>query len=551
MAAPPIRERRLLRPPKHNALCGRSLGYKAGVRAGALALLLLPVAVALGYGPALRNDLVWDDRIHILENPAVREARWGEIATQPVGSYYRPVVFASFALEARAVGVAPPIFHATNLALHALVASLLFCAAAALGAGSRAALVGALLFALHPVQSEAVLYVSGRTDLLCAAFALAALWLHLRGAGWRGAPASRHARVGAALCFGLSLGCKESSAALPLAFAVGDRLLASGQRDWLGELRRLWPYALVLVAYAGWRASLSGTGLALAGPGDAATRIATALAALADYARLLVLPVGLHLERFTSSDPPWRPLAGLLLLALALACAWRARPEVRFWLAFAAFAYLPTANFVPVYPGLPSGVAFAPEHFLYLPSTGLSMALALAAVPRLDPRAVAAGLTALLVGFALILHDRARDWRDEETLYTHTLTYAPESARVRLNLGNLLLSRGETQRAAGEFEAGLAHHPDDADLLTNAGIAWTSLGRFEAAERALLRAAALDSGAAQAWANLGALYGTTGRWGEARQAYARALGRDPENADARAGLRILEGIGAPAAPDSE
>ena len=515
------------------------------MRAGALAFLLLPVAVALGYEPALRNDLVWDDRVHILENPAVREARWGEIATQPVGSYYRPVVFATFALEARAVGVAPPVFHATNLALHALVAILLFCAASALGAGSGVALAGSLLFALHPVQSEAVLYVSGRTDVLGAVFALSALWLHLRSAGWCDAPVLRYARVGAALCFGFSLGCKESAAALPLAFALGDRMFASGRRGPLAELLRLWPYALVLVAYAGWRASLPGVGLALGGPSDATARIATALAALADYARLLVLPVGLHLERFASSEPPWRPLAGLFLLGLALAGAWRARPEIRFWLAFAAFAYLPTSNLVPVYPGLPPGVAFAPEHFLYLPSTGLSMAFVLAAAPRLGTRAAVAGLTAVLVVFVLILHDRARDWRDEETLYAHTLTYSPESARVRLNLGNLFLSRGETQRAASEFEAGLAHHPDDADLLTNAGIAWTSLGRLEAAERALLRAASVESGDAQVWANLGALYGTSGRWEQARAAYANALARDAANADAREGLRILEAVAAP------
>jgi tetratricopeptide (TPR) repeat protein len=520
----------------------------AAMWARALPFLVLLAAVVAAYGPSLRNDLVWDDRVHILENPSVREARWGEIATRPVGSYYRPVVFATFALEA---GAAPAVFHATNLALHALAAGLLLAAASALGAASRAALAGSLLFALHPVQSEAVLYVSGRTDVLGAVFALAALWLHARGAGWRDAPASRSARLGAALCFGLSLGCKESAAALPLALAVGDRILASHRRGWPAGLLRLWPYALVLVAYAGWRARLPGEGLALAGPDDAPARVATALAALADYARLLVLPVGLHLERFASSDPPWRSVAGLLLLGLALAGAWRAGPQIRFWLAWAAFAYLPTSNLVPVYPGLPQDLAFAPEHFLYLPSTGLSMALALALAPRLAPRVLAAGLTAILAAFAAILHDRARDWRDEETLYTHTLAYAPESARVRLNLGNLFLSRGETRRAADEFEAGLAHHPDDPDLLTNAGIAWMSLGRFEAAERALLRAATVDSGVAQAWANLGALYGTTGRREEARRAYATALARDPRNADARAGLRMLEGMAPPPGSRSE
>jgi len=521
------------------------------MRAGALPFLLLAVAVAVGYAPALRNDLVWDDRIYILENPVVREARWDEIATEPVGSYYRPLVFASYALEARAAGASAPVLHATNLVLHALAACLLFATASALGAGRGVALAGSLLFALHPVQSEAVLYVSGRTDLLGAGFALAALWLHARGAGWRGAPALRGARLGAALCFGLSLGCKESFAAVPFAFAVGDRILASRRRPSLAELLRLWPYALVLVAYAGWRASLPGEGLLLAGSGGAPARLGAALAALADYARLLLLPVGLHLERFASNEPPWRPVAGLLLLGLAGVTAWRARPEIRLWLAWAAVAYLPTSNLVPVYPGLPSGVVFAPEHFLYLPSTGLSIAFALAAAPRLGPRALAVGLTLVLVTFAVILHHRAHDWRDEETLYAHTLAYAPESARVRLNFGNLLLSRGETQRAAAEFEAGLARHPDDPDLLTNAGIAWMSLERFEAAEKALLHAVAVDPGDAQAWANLGALYGTTGRREEARQAYANALARDPESADARAGLRILDGIAAPLGSEAE
>ncbi len=319
------------------------------MRARALPFLLLPVAVAVGYGPALRNDLVWDDRIHILENPAVREARWGEIATQPVGNYYRPVVFATFALEARSAGAAPAVFHATNLALHALAACLLFAAGSVLGAGLGVALAGSLLFALHPVQSEAVLYVSGRTDVLGAVFALAALLLHARAARWRDAPALRGARLGAALCFALSLGCKESLVAVPLAFAVGDRIFGSERRAALrADLIRLWPYALVLVAYAGWRASLVGEGLVIAEMGDAPARLAAALAALADYARLLVLPVGLHLERFASSEPLWRPAAGLLLLGLALAGAWRAPPLVRFWLTWAAVAYLPTSNLVPV-----------------------------------------------------------------------------------------------------------------------------------------------------------------------------------------------------------
>jgi tetratricopeptide (TPR) repeat protein len=521
------------------------------VRALGLPFLVVCLAIAAGYGPAVSNEFVWDDRIHILENPAVREARWLEIATQPVGSYYRPVVFATFALESRFAGAAPSVFHATNIALHALAACLLFATAASLGAGRGVALAGSLLFALHPVQSEAVLYVSGRTDLLAAVFALGALLLHARGAGWSGAPAFRVARFGAAICFAFALGCKESVASIPLAFAVGDRIFGPEGRPWRAGLLGLWPYAIVLLTYAGLRASLGGEGLEIAALHEGAARLAAALAALADYARLLVVPVGLHLERFAADEPAWRALVGLALIACAGACSWQAGPSVRFWMAWAALAYLPTANLVPVYPGLPAGVVFAPEHFLYLPSAGLLMALSLAAAPRVGLGRAGVALAAVLLVYAVILHDRARDWRDEETLFRHTLAYTPESARVRLNLGNLHLARGETQLAATEFEAGLEHHPDDTDLLTNAGIAWMSLGRFAPAEQALRRAVSLDPDDAQTWANLAALYGTAARWDEARQAYANALARDPRNADARQGLRKLENLGRPPGPNSE
>jgi tetratricopeptide (TPR) repeat protein len=522
------------------------------MRARALLSLLVFVAVAAAYGPAVGNDLVWDDRIHILENPAVRQARWREIATRPVGSYYRPVVFASFALEARAVGAAPPLLHATNLVLHALAACLLLSAALALGAGQGPALAGALLFALHPVQSEAVLYVSGRTDVLGGVFALTVLLLHGRAAGWRDAPPLRGARSGALLCFALALGCKESLAVVPLALALGDRLFApEGRRSPTAVLKGVSPYLLVLGAYAAWRAVLPGDGLELAGLDDAPARLAAALAALASYARLLVLPVGLHLERFVGVEPPWRVLAGVLVLLAGLAASWRARPALRFWLAWAALAYLPTSNLVPVYPGLPAGVVFAPEHFLYLPSMGLLMALALAAAPRVGRRAAAAVLFGVLLVSGAVLHDRARDWRDEETLFRHTLAFAPESGRVRLNLGNLLMERGETRQAAAEFEAGLRYHPDDPDLLTNAGIAWMSLGRLGPALTALGRVVALEPEDAQAWANLAAVYGSLGRWGEAREAYERALARDPGNADARGGLEILGELSLPQGPTGE
>lgn len=499
------------------------------------------IAVAAAYFPSLGNGLVWDDRIHVVESPAVQEARWAELLARPVGNFHRPVVFASFALESRLVGANPVLLHLTNLLLHAGVACLLLATVVALGAPRRVALAAVLLWALHPVQSEAVLYVSGRTDLLAAGFALIALLLHARAAGWSGRGSGHVAFAGALGCFALALGCKESVACVPLAFAVGDRVFAQRNgRNARADFLRWSAYACVLGAYAAWRASLPGEPLQLAWTGDLPARLAGALAAVASYARLLVWPVGLHLERFVASASVWSWGAGLVALAVWLASGLRAAPAVAFWLAWAAAAYLPTANLIPVYPGLPPGTVFAAEHFLYLPSTGLCVAAALGIGARVPSRVAAVAVVLLLLAFATIVWDRARDWRDEEALYRQTLEYAPESARVRLNLGNLYLERGETERAAAQFAAGLTGHPNDSDLLTNAGLTWMSLGRFVAAEGALERVVELEPEDPQAWANLGALYGTTGRLDAARRAYGEALRRDRTNANAQSGLRILE-----------
>jgi hypothetical protein len=499
------------------------------------------IAVAAAYAPSLGNGLVWDDRIHVLDNPVVQQARWAEILGRPVGNFHRPVVFASFALESQLVGTAPALMHLTNLVLHAGVACLLLATAVATGVPRGIALAAALLWALQPVQSEAVLYVSGRTDLLAAGLALIALRLHARAAGWSGVAGGCVAFAGALGGFALALGCKESVACVPLAFAVGDRVFARRRgRDARADFLRWFAYACVLGAWVAWRASLPGQPLQLAWTGDLPARLAGTLAAVASYARLLVWPVGLHLERFVAGGNPWISGTGLVVALIWLVSGLRARPAVAFWLAWAAAAYLPTANLLPVYPGLPPGTVFAAEHFLYLPSAGVFVAAAIAIGTRVPPRFALLLVCLLLPTFAAIVWDRARDWQDGETLYRHTLEYAPKSARVRLNLGNLYLERGETERAADQFAAGLAAHPSDSDLLTNAGLAWLSLGQIVTAEGALKRVIELAPEDAQAWANLGALYGTTGRFDAARRAYGQALRRGPSNADAQAGLRILD-----------
>ena len=149
-------------------------------------VILLAVGLAL-YAGTLWNGFVWDDLL-----TAVPSRPLGEVLTQRTGMYYRPLVMLSFALDRAVWGDLPAGFHLTNLLLHVAAAGLLATLAAAVGLGAGASLAAALVFLAHPVQSEAVTYVSGRTDVLCALFAL------LGFLAWRRRPTRRTAHAPAA-----------------------------------------------------------------------------------------------------------------------------------------------------------------------------------------------------------------------------------------------------------------------------------------------------------------------------------------------------------------
>jgi hypothetical protein len=474
----------------------------ARLRAGLLALL----GVAL-YANSLTNDFVWDDRL-----TAARPAGLLAIATEGTGAYYRPLVMLSFALDRLLWGASPAGFHVTNVAAHLSAAWLLGALAQHAGLGAGAALASALAFAAHPVQTEAVTYISGRTDVLCALFTLLALlaWRNTRRSadGWAVASA---AAVGAALL------CKEAAALLPLA------LLVPGAHPAARPPRPLLPLAAGGVWLVAW-STLSGQTVALAGLGGRLTAIAVALLT---YVRLLVWPVGLHLERFTAV-PGWS--LGSAFVAWALVCvllaglAWAARGLRSGWffLALAALAYLPVSGIVPVYPAIAARALFTAEHFLYLPLLGLAPLVAGAAATRMPRPRARALLAGALAGWGALVVARNRDWRDEATLFRHTLGYDPPAARMWFNAGNLALADGRLDDAERLYRAALVREPGDAAAHLNLGITLQRRGDRVEAEESYRRAIAADARLREAYRALAALLAARGETAEAERLLAQA-----------------------------
>ncbi len=423
-------------------------------------------------------------------------------------------------------------FHLVNDLLHAGASVVVLLVARALGLCRYVCLAAALLFALHPIQTEAVNAIVGRGEILAFVFAIGAFLLYVR---------KKHA-VLVGLLFFLALCSKESAAfALPL-FALYWLLF---------ERRDLLPMAGAVIVYVALRVSaLGGFGIGgreigfldnpIAGA-PVASRVLTAPALLAKYAGLVLWPGPLSADYSYNQIPipsslDFRVLVGLAIVVGLSLLAWKRRGAV----AFAAMAFLlPLAGFLHII--FPLGSLFA-ERLTYLPMLGaaLLIALALNALPR---RSVL--LVVLVVACAARVVARNRDWLDNETLFRRTVATSPQSARSHFLLGAELLEQARFDESAAFFEAGLQIAPQHIGARMSLGETQLGAGNPVEAHAAFEDALARAPGdEIREWALRAALAAgreraRNGIWDDAHRLFERALELDPRNVDARNSLGLV------------
>ena len=429
-----------------------------------LAPAVLAAGVAAAYANALLGSFQFDDFNVIVLNPAVHS--WAAWARDMPG--LRPLLKATYTLN-WTLGPGALGFHAGNLLVHAVNALLAYGVLAAFSrraggdshrAGLSAAFFAALLFALHPVQTEAVTYVCGRSGSLMASFYLGSLLAYARGRE-TGSGLWCHGLSGG--LFVLALLVKETAVTLPLALALWE---ASGPRArrW-AWLRGPWLHWLLLLLGApallgalghGW---LLRYGLEVRSLGD---NLLSQVHGVSHLLAQWLWPGTLNLDPWLPALSHWTPvlagqavlLAGLLALGL-----WNLRR--RPWLGFGVlwfFVHLIATN------SLVPRLDVANERQLYLPSLGLCWVLATGfrlGVARLglNPRWGPAGLGVLAALLTLRTGVRNRDYRTEVTLWASSVQAEPRNPRAHNNLGYALELAGEPEPARRAYEAALALDP--------------------------------------------------------------------------------------------
>jgi tetratricopeptide (TPR) repeat protein len=526
---------------------------------------LLLAIVVFAYGNTSVNAFTMDDiALYIVRNTQVTHPSLPALfAPHQATNVFRPVTFSTFALDWKIGGGRPFLFHLVNLVLHAAVTWLLYLLLQTVlrsppdGKPERktVAFACALLFAVHPIHTEAVASIVGRAELLAAGFLLAAWILHIQDR-----------EIGALLCFLLALLSKESAVVFLPLVAIGD--YASGK--WKPASRYLRIAGLTLL-YLGvlWKVQGGHFGMAdvqrLNNPLaaiPAGWRILNALRVAWKYVGLQFYPATLSCDYSFNEIPvylDWRRTLPPAIAAAAAVGGWIcATWKRRYALALAGGIYLAgfstTANIL-----VPIGTIMG-ERLAYFPSAGFCLLIALA-WNWLQNRQPKLALWALAV-FVAILGARTvvrnRDWKDNLTLYSAAVRAVPRSAKMHEALGATDVELGQLDLARKELQIALSIEPDFSYALEAYGLVESWKHNYQAAGPLLEKAFHLsrrdDPNYDDMAVNLAAVYIQTDHVGEALDLLNREISEAPGYARAwsnRAVLRFKEREIALARADAE
>ena len=489
------------------------------------------------YAGSLRADFLMDDETIITANTRLAPGQSPlEIFRRPEQfadftlPYYRPLVNVSYWVDRWLWGSNASGFHLTNVLLHGVATLLVFALARALIAEPLWAALAALMFAAHPIHTESVIMVQGRTDLLGTVLVLLSLLALLqvfRSTGGVRIVAAGVASGGALLGALLS---KEMAIMWP---ALAALIVVACPNAGKGKTARMALMcaigAAVLGVYFWIRGAATGGPL----PVDF-SRIGTPSLGLVPitfvtYVGLLVWPFSFSFIRSIPPPETWADprilVSALLAIAILLSLVWLTRSNrvAAVGAVWMVITLLPVLNLFPI-PGF-----VVAERYLYLPSVGFCLLLvtwirqaAFTYVRSKCHLALAAAVLLLLVAFTATIQVRAIQWQDPVGVFETMARRTPDSFFVQNNLGIEYLSAGETQRAVDALLRARELEPSNPVVWNNLGVALRQSGRLSEARSALERAITMNPAYAQAYENFAELLVAQGDHAGARRVRERA-----------------------------
>ena len=512
------------------------------------------MAVAACYANTLDNDFVHDDGVEILDNPLIKDPSnlkriltspaWAFLQDtgDPVGSnYYRPVQYLSYLALYQICGTAPWGYHLYKLILHLGVCVLFFWIGLRV-VGFQAALIGALIMAVHPANTEAVSWISGITDVTCALFFLVSFYCFLMSEekpsiGWL---------IGMHVAFFVGMFSKETMATYIPVLLIYQWL--QGKLPSRRQVVRVYlPLVSCLIIYLSMRLAAIGsfTSQEQIRYDDlgAFQGILNQLVLLSRYFQLFFFPLNLnahHVFDPVLSLADIRFWFALLVLAGILAswayAAKHSNSRQSAIMAFGLLMFVVVLSPVLIFYKRIGDNVFA-ERYLYLPMMGLVLSLA-APLARVDFQPYVKA--AFLVLFTLLSWKTIRRnsiWEHELVFYETTAKASPGAGLIWNNLGVAYSRVGRTEDAMKAFETSIVSRPN-AEAFGNLGRIYASRQRSADSEGAYRKAIQLNPRSAINYSGLADLFFSEQKYREAIPLYQKSLEIRP--ADARVAFNLID-----------
>lgn len=577
-----------------------------------LNIILIIAATAIVYANSLKNSFIWDDSAVIVDNDFIKSWRnfprifnrsylthisdIGNLGTGDIGSgeaSYRPIVTISYFIDYHLWRLNPFGFHLHNLILHIANAILLYFFINLITKDKKLSLLTSLLFALHPVNNEAVNLISFREDLLIFLFCLSSFILFIKMGNYAGQK-KIYLYSASVILFLLALFSKEMAATLPALFILYDYLIKKepGKKILSSLKSRYLGYIIALLFYCVIRFQIITTGekpLVAYQMDNLYIKLLTMAKVFANYIQWLLLPVNIHP---TLPDDPslishsiWQPQtsAAIILIICLFAAALKfikQKPLFSYAIFWFFITLLPVANiFFPI-------TNYMAGRYLYLPAAAFHFFLAgfllklpedfkipyitAAALRKASKNAIAI----LLIFYSMFTAIKNLTWQNNTIFWSEMVERYPQNALAHSNLGNCFrengllnsaineyttalnldpneamdhnklgscyFKKGMLREALSEFKKALKLNPDLAITYNGIGSILGDRGLYKEALAYFEHAVKLDTKYIQTYNNLGVTYTRMEKWDEARKIWEKALEMSPGNKELRDNLKKLK-----------
>ncbi|MCK6456764.1 MAG: tetratricopeptide repeat protein [Phycisphaerae bacterium] len=529
---------------------------------------LVAIATFLAFLRAVNNEFVnWDDKVLLLRNDAYRglgldHLKW-MFTTFHTGPY-QPLTWITYAVDYLTWGTSPFGFHLTSIVLHALAAAA-FCFVArrllawavpdanpiGLCLGSA---VAAVFFAIHPLRTESVAWVTERRDIVSGLFLLLTLSAYFAFVDATTVRARRRWYAAALALYLLSLLGKATGITLPIILLILDgyplrRLAQNG-----GAISRLVlekvPFALLAAAFAALAIHGQATESDLSTLSDVGLleRVLIAGHAAAFYVWKTLLPIGLH-ARYESASPinAYEPrfIVGTALAFVATLVAVTLRHR---WPALLAAWMCYLVALAPVSGLAQAGSQIAADRYTYVPCMPFAVLTGSAWVllgrrrtigADKPPAALSAVTIAILFIFAGLTFRQIAFWKDSFQLWFRCIAIDPNCSYAHCNLATMYAAQGDIPRALHHGEIGTRLRPNDAEAHSNYAVFLEQAGRTDEALAIHRRAANMSNTTPLAVTELGSALFRAGRLADAEPVLERALALKPNDAKALIALGLI------------